>query len=558
MKMTLRQPNSLSKARPAVAALCCALFFSFAPASEIDYQESVSEVMLERFAVQKGESFFKTLYTQLYFVPVWTTEHGVSALAEALFAQIGNDRTLDPSGTLKRESLALQAEAEALYAGGAALKEKVDLEFRISGLYRRYAEYALYGSINWGAFGAQLHNLKAQGIHAAWVPYKPQADPVTLLQEAIMEGSLAEVFEGAEPKSYHYSALKEKLIEHLALLSAGEWEPIFFSGAIRPGKSDAALPQIRERLRLLGDYTGCAEETAHYDGCTVKAVKAFQARHGLESDGVIGAQTMQALNMPLQERIALLRLNLDRIKWLIPRCTTRHIVINIPAFMLSIEDSGAVERQMKVVIGTRRNPTPVFSDSVETVVLNPNWNVPKSIIQKEMIPKLLRNPGAMRKEGIHIYTGWGNDARRIGGGNVNWANYRYSKNLPFRFVQPPGHRNALGKVKFLFPNRYAVYMHDTPAKSLFNRTSRAFSHGCIRLEQPMEMLRFFAENDPRVDYEKALKRLEGSRNEHLKLALQVPVDIVYLTAFVDYEGTLQFRPDIYHYDRMQRETLRAW
>ncbi|MDD3591349.1 MAG: L,D-transpeptidase family protein [Sulfurovum sp.] len=556
--MTIRQPNSLSKVRPAVSALCCVLFFSYAPASEIDYQESVSEVMLERFMVQEEESFLKTLYTRLYFIPAWTTEHGVSALAEALFAKIGNDRTLDSSGTLKQESLALQAKAEALYQSGAALGEKIGLEFRISELYRRYAEYALYGSINWGAFDAQLHNLKAQGIHAAWVPYKPQADPVTLLQEAILEGSLEEAFEGAEPKSYHYSALKEKLIEHLELLSAGEWEPIFFSRAIRPGQSDAALPQIRERLRQLGDDTGCAEESTRYGGCTLKAVKAFQARHGLESDGVIGAQTMQALNIPLQERIAILRLNLDRIKWLIPRCTTRHIVINIPSFMVFIEDSGVLDRQMKAVVGTRRNPTPVFSDIVETVVLNPNWNVPKSIVQKEMIPKLLRNPGAMNREGIHIYTGWGKDARRIGGGDVNWANYRYTKHLPFRFVQPPGHKNALGKVKFLFPNRYAVYMHDTPAKSLFGRTSRAFSHGCIRLEQPMEMLRFFGENDPNINYEKSLKRLEGSRNEHLKLALQVPVDIVYLTAFVDYDGTLQFRPDIYQYDRMQRETLRAW
>jgi len=541
-----------------VTILAFSLFSAFAAASEIAYQESASEVMMERFAVQEGEPFLKELYTQLYFVPAWTTEEAASALALALFEKIRGDRTLDSASALKQESLALQTKAETLYQSGVTLGEKIDLELEISRLYRRYAEYALYGSINWGAFDAQLHNLKAEGIHAGWVPYKPQADPVTLLQEAILEGSLEEAFEGAEPKSYHYSALKEKLIEHLELQEKGAWEAIPYTHAVKPGKSDASLPLIRERLRLLGDYKGCAEETTLYDGCMEASVKAFQERHGLESDGVIGAQTMQVLNMTLQERIDTLRLNLDRIKWLIPRCTTRHIVINIPAFMLAIEDSGAVERQMKVVIGTRKNPTPVFSDIVETVVLNPNWNVPKSIIQKELIPKLLRNPGAMRKEGIHIYTGWGKDARRIGGGDVNWANYRYTKNLPFRFVQPPGDDNALGKVKFLFPNRFTVYMHDTPAKSLFSRTSRAFSHGCIRLEQPMEMLRFFAEIDPNIDYDKALKRLEGNRNEHLKLQQQVPVDIVYLTAFVDYDGTLQFRPDIYLYDRMQRETLRAW
>ncbi|MGC9351255.1 MAG: L,D-transpeptidase family protein [Sulfurovum sp.] len=552
------RPHSLSTLRTAVTLLVFSLFSASAAASTLSYQESVSEVMLETFESRHSERFLQELYTQLYFVPVWTTEDSLSSLSDALFEKIRRDRTLESSSTLKQESLALEAEAGALYARDADLQEKVDLEFRISRLYRRYAEYALYGSINWGAFEAQLFNLKAEGIHAGWVPYKPQTDPVTLLQEAILEGSLDAAFEGAEPKSYRYGALKQKLIAYLKLRDAGEWEPIPYREAIKRGKSDETVPLIRERLRMLGDYKGCDEETLRYDGCMEASVTAFQKRHGLESDGVVGKQTMQALNIPLQARIDTIRLNLDRIKWLIPRCTTRHIIVNIPAFMVSIEDSGLLNRQMKVVIGKRRNPTPVFSDIVETVVLNPNWNVPKSIIQKEMIPKLLRNPGAMRRDGIHIYTGWGRDARRISGGSVNWANYRYTKNLPFRFVQPPGYDNALGKVKFLFPNRFSVYMHDTPAKSLFKRTSRAFSHGCIRLEQPLEMLRFFADLNANLDYDKAQRRLKGKRNEHIQLQLQVPVDIVYLTAFVDYNGTLQFRPDIYRYDRMQLETLRKW
>ncbi|UFH59227.1 L,D-transpeptidase family protein [Sulfurovum mangrovi] len=552
------RPNRLLALRMTLTILLSTLFSTTATASTVSYQESVSEVMLDTFASRQSERFLQELYTQLYFVPVWTTEDTLSSLSRSLFEKIRSDRTLDPSSVLREESLGAEEEAEALYRGGATLKEKVALEFRISRLYRRYAEYALYGSINWGAFQAQLYNLKSEGISAGWVPYKPQTDPVTLLQEAILEGSLESAFEGAEPKSYHYSALKQKLIEHLELREAGEWEPIPYREVIKRGKSDESVPLIRERLQLLGDYTGCEEESALYDACLEASVIAFQERHGLENDGVVGKQTIAALNIPLQERIDTIRLNLDRIKWLIPRCTTRHIIINIPAFKLSIEDSGVLDRQMKVVIGKRRNPTPVFSDTVETVVLNPNWNVPKSIIQKEMIPKLLRNPGAMQREGIHIYTGWGRDAKRISGGSVNWANYRYTKNLPFRFVQPPGYDNALGKVKFLFPNRFTVYMHDTPAKSLFTRTSRAFSHGCIRLEQPMEMLRFFSELNANIDYEKALKKLEGNRNEHIPLQLQVPVDIVYLTAFVDYNGTLQFRPDIYRYDRMQLSTLRAW
>lgn len=556
--MKTTQSIYLFSVRSVVVILLFSLFSSFTAASAISYQESASEVMLETFETRQSERFLIELYSQLYYVPVWTTEDSLSSLAGALFEKISSDRTLDPMSTLREESLMLSQDASKLYRGNPSLKEKVELEFRISRLFKRYAEYVLYGSINWGAFEAQLYNLKAQDIHAGWIPYKPQTDPITLLQEAILEGSLEDAFSAAEPKSYHYGQLKQKLIEHLDLLSKGEWEPIPYTKVIKVGKSDQSVPLIRERLEILGDYQRCEEESTLYDTCLEASVIGFQKRHGLESDGVIGKQTIETLNIPLQERIEKIRLNLDRIKWLIPRCTARHIIVNIPDFRVSIEDSNILDRQMKVVTGKRKNPTPVFSDIVETVVLNPNWNVPKSIIQKEMIPKLLRNPGAMRKEGIHIYTGWGRDARRIGGGDVNWANYRYTKNLPFRFVQPPGYDNALGKVKFLFPNRFTVYMHDTPAKSLFNRSSRAFSHGCIRLEQPLEMLRFFAGLNANLDYDKALKKLDGNRNEHIQLQVQVPVDIVYLTAFVDYNGTLQFRPDVYLYDRMQLSTLREW
>lgn len=549
----------LSPIRFVVIILLLSLFSSFSIASTASYQESASEVMLETFENRHSDPFLKELYSQLYFVPVWTRNDSLSSLAKALFEKIDSDRTLDPKSMLKQESLKLAEDADMLYRSTPGLKAKVELEFRISRLFKSYAEYALYGSINWGAFEAQLYNLKSQGINAGWVPYKPQTDPITLLQEAIMEGSLEDAFESTEPKSYHYGQLKQKLIEYLELQTKGEWQPIPYSKTIKVGKSDESIPLIRKRLALLGEYhKRCEEESTLYDTCLEASLISFQKHHGLESDGVIGKQTIETLNIPLQERIQKIRLNLDRIKWLIPRCTTRHIIVNIPDFRLSIEDSSVLDRQMKVITGKRKNPTPVFSDIVETVVLNPNWNVPKSIIQKEMIPKLLRNPNAMRREGINIYTGWGRDARQISGGSVNWANYRYTKNLPFRFVQPPGYDNALGKVKFLFPNRFTVYMHDTPTKSLFNRTSRAFSHGCIRLEQPLEMLRFFAGLNANIDYNKALKKLEGKRNEHIPLQVQVPVDIVYLTAFVDYNGNLQFRPDVYLYDRMQLSTLREW
>jgi len=284
----------------------------------------------------------------------------------------------------------------------------------------------------------------------------------------------------------------------------------------------------------------------------------FQARHGLVDKGTIGPNTMKALNVPVEKRIEQIRLNLDRIKWLNERDSKRHIMINIPAFTLFFEENKRLRQKMKVITGTRKNPTPIFSNTVQTIVLNPHWNVPKSIIQKEMIPDLLKNPDAMRKQGIEIRNGWHKDAVIVNPNSVDWAQYRYSKHMPFRFAQVPGNKNALGKVKFLFPNKFSVYMHDTPGKHLFNRNVRALSHGCIRLSQPRELLKTFSTFNENVDFEKSQKKLKGKTKGYLTLENQVPVDVIYLTSYVDYDGVLQFRNDIYGYDKMQLQAFRKW
>ena len=435
----------------------------------------------------------------------------------------------------------------------------MDLEFKISQLYYDYATYALYGSINWGAFKDRLYNLKAQDIHAGWVTYKPRFGPLSLIENAALSGSLSALFTQAEPKEYRYKELKEALIHYLELQKNGGWAHVAFEGVLKPGEAHDAVPLLRERLLITGDYGRCSSKESNvYGECLKEAIVHFQKRHGLEYEGIIGKKTMAALNVPIEKRIAQMRLNLDRIKWLNERNNKRHIMINIPAFTLFFEEDKALRLQMKVITGKRKNPTPVFSNTVQTIVLNPHWNVPKSIIQKEMIPKILKNPNAMAEEKIEIHTGWGKNAREVSASSVNWGLYRYSKTVPYRFAQIPGYHNALGKVKFLFPNQFIVYMHDTPTKSLFNQNVRAFSHGCIRLSKPIELLETFSTFNDNVDFEKAQERLKGTKKEFLSLQTQVPVDVIYLTAYVDYDGILQFRNDIYRYDAMQLQSYRKW
>ena len=383
--------------------------------------------------------------------------------------------------------------------------------------------------------------------------------PLVLIQKAVFDGRLEKQFVQAEPKGYRYKALKKSLIEYMALQAQGGWKHVPLKGILKEGQSHKQIPALRERLRVTGEYRSCyTEETTLYDTCLKEAVIRFQAKHGLVAKGVIGPNTMGAANVPVDKRVEQIRLNLDRIKWLNSRNSDRHIIINIPSFTLYFEEGNALRQQMKVITGTKKNPTPVFSDTVELIVLNPHWNVPKSIIQKELIPELLEDPKAMAKQDIEIRDGWGKDAQLVDPALVDWTQYRYSKSVPFRFAQVPGYNNALGKVKFLFPNKFSVYMHDTPTKHLFNKNVRAFSHGCIRLAQPRELLRTFSTFNENVDFDKSQERLKGKKKAFLKLDNRVPVDITYLTAYVDYDGILQFRNDIYGYDAMQLQAFRRW
>lgn len=527
--------------------------------ANVEFHEVASTVMINSLQSQPKNSFLNKLYTQLFFVPVWIDEDSPSSFTEELFTRIKEDETLERTSKLYQDAVSLEQKVREVYGSDGTLTQKVDLEFKLSQLYKAYAEYTLYGSINWGAFQDRLYNLKAEGIHAAWVTHKPEFGPVSLLENAALSGSLSHLFEQAEPKEYHYKELREALIGYMALQRSGGWAQVPFEKTLEPGDIHDTVPLLRERLRITGDYGSCrSKEENRYGECLKEAIMHFQKRHGLAADGVIGKGTIAALNIPIEERIEQIRLNLDRIKWLHQRNSKRHIVINIPAFTLFFEEDKALRLQMKVIIGTRKNATPIFSNTVRTIVLNPHWNVPKSIIQKEMIPKLLRNPNAMAKEKIEIYTGWGADARKVSGGSVNWGHYRHSKTVPFRFAQTPGYHNALGKVKFLFPNQFSVYMHDTPTKRLFDQDVRAFSHGCIRLEQPIELLKTFSDFNDNIDFEKAQTILKGKKKSYMNVANKVPVDIIYLTAYVDYDGQLQFRNDIYGYDAMQLQSYKRW
>jgi len=528
-------------------------------ANELEYQDDASIVISNSLKQQPQHKFLNRLYKRLLYMPLWTKEYDLSQAAQDLFSYIERDQTLNHNGKLYNDTLMLHEKAEMLYMNGASLTDKVSLEFKISQIYEGYINYLYFGSINWGAFKARISNLMIDDVHTDWVLHRPQVEPIMLAESILFGTDLKNALDKYIPTNYRYRALQKALIRYMDIKREGGWQKVTLkTSKLKANHHDVGVPSLRYRLSITGEYKGELSDSTLYDKELVSAVKKFQKNHGLIANGVVRSSTLKELNKNVDYFITKIRLNLDRIKWLETKNSRYHIVVNIPEFMLHFEENATSIQDLRVITGKPNHPTPIFGDDVEFIVLNPYWNVPTSIIQKEMIPKLLRNPNAMKRQGIEIRSGWGKDAKLVNPASVDWGAYRYADSVPYRFAQVPGYRNALGKIKFLFPNKFSVYMHDTPTKRLFQRHRRAFSHGCVRLHKPRELLKTFASIDKNIDIKTAFKVLKGKKNTTIKLSKKVPVDIVYLTAFIDYKGELQFRDDIYRYDKMQLKSFREW
>jgi len=231
--------------------------------------------------------------------------------------------------------------------------------------------------------------------------------------------------------------------------------------------------------------------------------------------------------------------------------------VNIPEFMLHYIEAGKTKQNLAVITGDKKHPTPIFSENISYVVLNPYWKIPEGIVRREMIPAMIKDPNYLKRQGIETHRTWYENSRIMDTSSLYLEEYLYgNKKFPYRLMQAPGPKNALGKIKFKFPNRFSVYLHDTPTRYLFNRTVRAFSHGCVRLSKPRKLLETIATFNPDINMTKAKKILKGKRKTQLNLKEKLPIYIVYLTAGMNSNGRIEFRNDIYNYDKYQKRRLR--
>jgi len=325
-------------------------------------------------------------------------------------------------------------------------------------------------------------------------------------------------------------------------VAAGGWGPTVPAKSLKPGQTGNAVVAMRNRLIAQGFLRRTNGRA--YDETMQAAVLAFQRAHGLEPDGVAGASTITEMNVSAEARLRSVMVAMERERWVNQARGERHILVNIPDFTAKVIDHGKVTFETRSVVGARKadRPTPEFSDVMEFMVINPSWYVPRSIIVNEYLPALRNNPGAVRHLEITDRRG-----RVVNRGSANFAGYT-ARNFPYAMRQPPGKSNALGLVKFMFPNRYNIYLHDTPAKNLFGREVRAYSHGCVRLADPFDFayaLLAAQEADPEGYFKSVLRT---GRETRVNLETPVPVHLIYRTAFTTAKGGLEFRRDIYGRD----------
>ncbi len=377
----------------------------------------------------------------------------------------------------------------------------------------------------------------------------------TEILSAVMNGKdVKDLLSSLRPQNPQYSLLSAVLGRLRAMAATGTWPGIPFTENIYPGDTSGIVPLIRKRLRRTGDLNvdNMPANKRIYDRRLMVGVEHFQQRMGLTVDGIIGQTTVADLNKSPAQMIEKVRVNLDRIRHIPVLRNTRSIVVNLPDYTLSYYEGGRLAGKMKVIIGDLENNTPMLDDSMEYIVFSPKWKVPEKIAKEELLPKIKRDTGYLKIHHYRLYQG----KERIFPSSVDWGKTD-SMHFPYRIEQEPGPYNALGRIKFIFPNNRSIYLHDTPSAYLFDRKQRHFSHGCVRIEKPKELAEWLL-NDHQPDLTDSLDSyMNRDEPEIVYLKHKVPVYFVYSTAWVDDRGKLNLRDDIYGLDRKADKQLRT-
>ena len=493
--------------------------------------------------LQRAWTELQGFYGKHGYQPVWSNNRGPRQQAGELIQAIpplaadGLDiRRYQPQ---RLAALLKEVKETKSFDDPQAQRRLVDLDVELTYTYLSLASHLATG------------RLQPEKLRVEWYTKPRNLDLDARLDQALTAdnpGEIVKILRSLNPSYPDYQRLVKALAGYKAIAAKGGWNPVPPGPPLKTGDHGPRVAALSARLAASGDLAvpaNTGQPSDSYDGTLAAAVSHFQRRHGLEVTGKVDADTLTELNVPIADRIRQLQVNLERWRWLPASFGERYILVNVPEFRLDVVDGGKTPLSMRVIVGKSQSRTPAFSDRMTYVELNPDWNLPPEIVTAEVAPKVAANPGYLSSHDMEIVKGWGDKEEVVDPSSVDLSQLAANG---YRLRQRAGADNPLGKIKFMFPNEFDVYLHDTPADHLFDRAERDFSHGCVRLEKPVELADYLLEDDPKWTPESIQAAIDSGEHKTISLPRPLPVHILYWTAWAEADGTVQFRKDIYGHD----------
>lgn len=528
-----------------VLLLCLGTVVGMAPRARAE-EERFDETELMRLRIENllsdGEArifgadlatrrTLQAFYERRGFRRAWTTPKASEDLLRAVRGSAADG--LDPTDYLQAELERAQAEVGA---PGAPLEAVIDFDILQTDALARLLYHLVFGKVTPQSFDPHWNftrKVKDQGAAA-------------FLEEIVDSGQVFERIEAEKPTHALYLGLRQALAHERERAHEPEPAPVPDGPTLARGERGPRVEALRARLGL----TGAGDE---FDSTVVEAVKRLQASHGLEADGAVGPATLAAVNESREERIRQIRINLERMRWYLHDLEPTFVFVNLAGFQVYYLRDSKLVWSSPAIIGKPYRKTPVFRSEMTYLVLNPTWTVPPTILAQDILPAQRRNRSYLDGKGIRVVD---RNGRVVPTRSIDWSKARPG-NFPYQLVEGPGPKNSLGQVKFMFPNSYSIYLHDTPARSLFEKSERAFSSGCIRVKNPLELAALLLEDQGGWDRAAIDAAIKQGKTKTLKLSKPVPVLITYFTAWVDRDGTLQLRRDVYGRDEKVWQGIEA-
>lgn len=460
---------------------------------------------------------------------MWTDGSGLKPHARALLRDLCGRQPVGVNTAIYRTEALVDAVAR--FSQKPERANRMILDSTLTHAFKQYAGDLLRGRIDPKDLGSNIY------LEVPRVPID------SVMRRLLATRAPKSIHEAVKPRHPEFVKLEQALSDYRRLEVEGGWSAIPDGEVVKAGERDARIPALRRRLAVTGDIEdGAVRDDSLFDTDVRAGLAHFQRRHGLDVDSVLGPSTIEALNVPIEDRVRQIELTLERWRWLPRKLGDRHITVNIPSFLVRAYDRQGQVLSMKAVVGSEleERRTPVFSDAIDYIVFRPYWNVPEAIVVNEIIPNIERDSRYLENNDYEIVD---EDGEVVSRSEIDEKDVVSGK---YRVRQRPGPANSLGLIKFVFPNPHNVYLHDTPADHLFAESERDFSHGCVRLEDPVRLAMFVLEPQgwTKDEIEDAL---QGER-QRVELSEPVPVYIMYMTAFVDDDGTVAFRSDLYGFD----------